>query len=276
VLLNRTTRGVTATEAGEEFYERASRILSELAQAREAAAHQRGKVAGSLRLSAPFTFGVKYVAPVLAELGRDNPNLEIDATCTERRVDLLAEKFDAVIRIGNLEDSSMVSRRISTIQIGAVASPSYLARKGLPITPEELDNHDCLIYTGSSGRPAWRFIDGSNVHTVHPIGRFRADSGAALVAAAEQGVGITVLPHFMLDDAIVSGRLVPLLTNYSLPEQGLFVLRSAGGFVAPKLRAFKTLCAVISKESRLGRRASERRPNGRRCLSTNNEFVGYV
>jgi DNA-binding transcriptional LysR family regulator len=155
-LLSRTTRGVSATEAGLEFKARGERILSELAEAREAVAQQSEGVAGRLRLAMPLAFGIHHVAPVLAELARRNPRLELDVEASDRHVDLIGERFDAAIRIGALKDSSLIARRIAPVNVAVLGSPNYFARRGRPETPLDLARHECLIYSGTSV-PDWRF-----------------------------------------------------------------------------------------------------------------------
>src|SRR5262245_47919833 len=147
-LISRTTRGISATEAGLEFKQRSERILAELDEAREAVALHAGEVVGRLRLSAPLAFGVRHVAPVLADLAKQHPRLEIDVSYSDRLVDLVGERFDAAIRIGTLRDSSLIARRIAPLRVVVVASPDYVARRGRPARPEDLMAHECLIYTG--------------------------------------------------------------------------------------------------------------------------------
>src|SRR5262245_1426204 len=179
-LLSRTTRGISPTEAGLEFKLRSERILAEFDEAREAVAQQAGEVAGRLRLSAPLAFGVRHIAPVLADLAKRHPRLELDVSYSDRLVDLIAERFDAAIRIGLLRDSSLVARRIAPARSVVVASPDYLARKGRPAAPGDLTAHDCLIYTGGIGAD-WQFCSGKRTVSVRPNGRLRSDSGEALV-----------------------------------------------------------------------------------------------
>ena len=138
-LLSRTTRGIAATEAGLEFKARGERILADLAEARDAVAQQSGGVVGRLRLSMPLTFGNRHVAPILGELARRHPGLELDVEASDRYVDLIGERFDAAIRIGTLKDSSLIARRIAPIHGVILASPAYLAARGRPATPARIE-----------------------------------------------------------------------------------------------------------------------------------------
>jgi DNA-binding transcriptional LysR family regulator len=234
-LLSRTTRGISPTEAGLEFKARSERILSELEEAREAIARQAGGVAGRLRLSAPLSFGVRHVAPVLAEIAQRHPRLEMDASYSDRLVDLIGERFDAAIRIGTLQDSTLVARRIAPVRAVLVASSDYLAQRGRPSTPSDLASHDCLIYTGRTV-PEWQFRAGKRSISFRPEGRLRSDSGEAILQWAIAGLGIAEGPSFLVSDAIESGALEALLTHYARPEHAIYVVRPPGSYVPGKVR----------------------------------------
>jgi DNA-binding transcriptional LysR family regulator len=235
-LLSRTTRGISPTEAGLEFKARGERILADLEEARDAVAHHEGEVVGQLRISVPLSFGLRHVAPVLTSLAIRHPKLGIEAAYSDRFVDLVAERFDAAIRLGTLKDSSLIARRIAPIRAIMVASADYLARKGHPATPEDLTNHECLIYSGASEREQWRFRVGRRWISVKPVGRFRSDNGEALLGAALAGLGITALPTFLVSTALEAGTLQQILPDYPMPEGGLYVVRPPGMHVPSKVR----------------------------------------
>lgn len=234
-LLSRSTRGIIPTEAGIEFKVRCERILAELDEARDAVAQQGGSVRGRLRLSAPLSFGVRHLAPVLADLARRHPALELDVSYTDRVVDLIGERFDAAVRIGSLRDSSLVVRRIAPVHAVLVASPDYLARHGRPGTPEDLAAHECLIYTASVV-PEWQFQSGKRRMSIRPEGRLRSDSGEAILQWAVAGLGIADAPSFLVSDAIESGALEPLLLDYPQPEFGIHIVRPPGAYVPGNVR----------------------------------------
>ncbi len=234
-LLSRSTRGIIPTEAGIEFKSRCDRILAELNEARDAVAQQGRSVRGRLRLSAPLAFGVRHLAPVLADLASAHPDLEIDVSYTDRVVDLIGERFDAAVRIGSLRDSSLVVRKIAPVHAVLVASPGYLARHGRPRTPQDLVGHECLIYTGSLV-PEWQFLSGKRRFAIRPEGRLRSDSGEAILQWAIAGIGIADSPSFLVSDAIESGALEPLLLSYPRPEYGIHVVRPPGSHVPGKVR----------------------------------------
>jgi DNA-binding transcriptional LysR family regulator len=234
-LLSRTTRGVAPTEAGIEFKARGERILADLVEAREAVAQQAGGVAGRLRLSMPLGFGIRHVAPVLAELAARHPRLELDVEATDRRVDLIGERFDAAIRLGTLKDSSLVARKIAPIYTSVLASPDFMARHGSPASPLELGQYECLVHSGAT-TPDWTFRINRRWVPVRPNGRLRSDSGETLMQWAIAGHGIVALPNFMASEAIQSGKLVHVLREYPMPEQGFFVVRPPGAYVPGKVR----------------------------------------
>lgn len=242
-LLSRTTRGVSPTEAGVEFKARGERILADLVEARESVAQQAGGVTGRLRLSMPLSFGVRHVAPVLGELARRHPKLELDVEASDRHVDLIAERFDAAIRIGSLKDSSLVARRIAPIITAVVGSPDYFARHGRPESPLDLTTkHECLLYTGTAS-PDWSFRVGKRWVSVRPSGRLRSDSGETLMQWATAGLGLAVVPTFIASEAIRSGALEHILWQYPMPEHGLYVVRPPGAYVPGKVRVLIDLLA---------------------------------
>ena len=237
-LIHRTTRGLSATEAGEDFKTRAERILADLDEAVDAVARQQGEIAGRLRVALPLSFGIRHGAPLLAELARAHPRLEIEAAYSDRFVDLVAERFDCALRVGRLTDSSLIARRIAPIHSVLVASPAYLAAAGTPATPEDLAGHEGLIYTGGSERDVWHLRTGRRTVSVRPKARFQADSGDALLTAAIAGLGIAPIPRFLASDAIESGQVVPILTDCALPEAALHAVRPPGPHVPARVRLF--------------------------------------
>ncbi len=237
-LLSRTTRGVAVTEAGVEFKAHAERVLAELDAARDALAQRGDEIVGSLRVAAPLSFGMSHLAPVLAELAARHPKLQIDASYSDRFVDLIGERYDVAVRVGRLEDSSLVARKIAPIKVALVASPAYLAAHGSPQRPEDLGGCEALM----QGSEVWRFQDGRKTITLRPEGRFKADNGQALLAAAGAGLGVAMLPTFLAGPAIERGEVVPLLLDFPMPEAGLYVVRPPpAGHMPGKVRALTEL-----------------------------------
>jgi DNA-binding transcriptional LysR family regulator len=235
-LVARTTRGAGLTEAGMSFRDRAAHISAEMAAAREEFASS-GELRGRFRIAAPLSLGPEYIAPILAELARRHQRLQLHSAYTDRIVDLVAEGFDAAIRVGYLTDSNLVARRIGPVGGKVVASPDYIEQHGAPSSLEELLEHQALM----QGTETWRFIDGSKTVSVRPQGRFKADNGVALVAAAVAGLGIAYVPNLLIDEYVASGALVEVMTRYRVPDGGLFLIRPPGAQPSRKLRALTDL-----------------------------------
>lgn len=234
-LLSRTTRGIAPTDVGLDFKARSERILAEYEEALEAASQEGGAVIGRLRLSAPVSFGVRHIAPILGDLLRHHPRLELDISYSDRFEDLIAERYDLAIRIGALQDSSLIARKIAPARAVLVASPDYISRHGRPETPHDLPVHECLLYSASTVSE-WQFRAGRRLIAIRPRGRLRADSGDAILQWAEAGLGIANLPTFLAADALERGTVEPLLLDYPSPEFGIFVVRPPGVNVSGKVR----------------------------------------
>ena len=230
-LLARTTRGAAITEAGATFREYAARAIAEIDTAKEAIL-PAGDLRGRLRVSVPLSFGPTHFAPVLAEMAQRHPNLHIHASYTDRHVDLISEGFDCAIRVGKLHDSSLIARRIGPLRAMYVAAPAYLASHGSPDTPDELLAHQAVM----QGTETWFALDGDTIVTMKPKGRFKADNGVALVAAALAGIGIAVLPANLIQSHLDSGALVEVMPRYPVPVYGIHVVRPPGQHPLRKIR----------------------------------------
>jgi DNA-binding transcriptional LysR family regulator len=230
-LVSRTTRGAALTEAGVMFREHASRIGIELEMARETIL-PTGELRGQLRVAMPLSFGPTHFAPVLAELAHRNPKLQVHAAYSDRFVDLIAEGFDCAIRVGALQDSNLIAKRIGPVSGKFVASPSYIAAHGSPETPDELLGHQALM----QGTEQWQLMDGDQVLNIQPQGRFKADNGVALTAAAVAGLGIGRLPDCLTHPHILSGALVPVMTRFPPPLVGAYVIRPPGQHLSQKVK----------------------------------------
>lgn len=235
-LLTRSTRGAALTEAGATFRDYAARICAEIDVARETIL-PAGELRGRLRIAVPLTFGPTHFAPMLAEMARRHPHLHVQTCYSDRFVDLIAEGFDCAIRVGYLEDSNLVARSVGRVYGKLVASPGYIDAHGSPETPEELGDHEALM----QGTEAWQLMDGDRVVTVRPHGRFKADNGPALVAAAVAGLGIAYLPDWLTHEHVVVGSLVPIMKRYPPPPAGAYVVRPPGLHPARKIRVLTEL-----------------------------------
>lgn len=230
-LLARTTRGAALTEAGTTFRDYAARVCAEIDVAMETIL-PAGDLRGRLRIAAPLSFGPTHFAPVLADMARRHPQLHIHTCYSDRFVDLIAEGYDCAIRVGYLRDSDLLARRVGPLYGKLVASPDYIKAHGSPETPEELVAHEALM----QGTEAWQLMDGDKIITVRPQGRFKADNGTALVAAATAGLGIAYLPDGLTDEHVASGALVPVMAHYPPPPAGIYVIRPPGQHPARKVR----------------------------------------
>ncbi|MGR9242268.1 LysR family transcriptional regulator (plasmid) [Rhizobium leguminosarum] len=230
-LLARSTRGASLTEAGATFRDYAARVSAEIDLARDTIL-PAGELSGRLRVAAPLSFGPTHFASVLAEMASRHPQLQIQTSYSDRFVDMIAEGFDCAIRVGTLQDSNLIARRVGPLHGKYVASPAYIKAHGSPETPEELVTHQALM----QGMETWQVVDGDKILTIRPQGRFKADNGAALVVAAAAGLGIAVLPDGLTQGYINSGALVTVMKNHPPPPAGIYVVRPPGQHPSRKVR----------------------------------------
>lgn len=235
-LLARSTRGAALTEAGSTFRDYAAKVCIDIDTAMETIL-PAGELRGRLRIAVPLSFGPTHFAPMLAEMAKRHPQLHIQTCYSDRFVDLIAEGFDCAIRVGYLEDSNLIARSVGPIHGKLVASPDYISEHGSPETPDELGAHEALM----QGTEAWQLMDGDRIITVRPQGRFKADNGTALVAAAVAGLGIAYVPDWLTHEYIAAGALVPVMTRYPPPPAGAYVIRPPGQHPARKIRVLTEL-----------------------------------
>jgi DNA-binding transcriptional LysR family regulator len=241
-LFHRTSRKLTLTESGKGLAEYAARILAEAQAAEEAARDAATAPSGLVRLTAPMTLGLLRVAPLVAEFLTANPGIEIDLHLTDGKVDIVAEGFDVALRIADLPDSSLRARRLGPIAMHIVASPAYLALHGRPTHPAQLGERPCFAYTNVTG--PWRFHgpEGGEA-ALRPAGPLRANSGDALLPALRAGLGIGVLPDFIVGPDLASGTLEPILTNWSMAPIALHLLTPPSNLRPARVEALITFLA---------------------------------
>ena len=238
-LVARTTRKISLTEAGERVLRRAQRMVEERDAAREEAGEAQASPRGRLKISAPLSFGVTYLSPLVGAFLALYPDITLELSLEDRAVDLIGEGFDAALRIRALEDSSLTARQIAPIAIDTLASPAYLAARGAPRRPEDLALHACLHYTHQATPAVWRFEGpGGEAVQVRGGGQFSANNGDLLVAAAVAGHGVINVPRFLTHTHIASGRLTPILTEWRSPPLALHLLSAPGRAAPRKLRVF--------------------------------------
>jgi len=238
-LVARTTRKTSLTETGERVLRRAQRMVEERDAAREEAGEARAAPRGRLKISAPVSFGVAYLSPLVGPFMAAYPDITLELSLEDRAVDLIGEGFDAALRIRALEDSSLTARQIAPITIDTLASPVYLRARGTPRRPEDLALHACLHYTQQASPLVWRYTgpDGERVQ-VRGAGPFSANNGDLLVAAAVAGLGVINVPRFLTHGHIAAGRLTPILTDWTSPPLALHFLSPPGRAMPRKLRVF--------------------------------------
>lgn len=238
-LLVRTTRKVAPTEAGRDYYERCVRILDDVEEAELALTALNTAPRGRLRVNAPMSFGLLHLAPLVASFHARCPDVRLDLSLNDRRVDLVQEGFDVGLRIRTrLEDSSLVARRICAIRTAVVAAPAYLERHGAPTAPQDLTGHVLLAYSLNEDPDLWRFRRGAETAEVEIVPTILANSGVALRAPVLAGVGLTLTPTFIVGDELRAGRLRRVLTDWECPAYSLFALYPPSRHLAPKVRAF--------------------------------------
>ncbi|QQQ49167.1 LysR family transcriptional regulator [Pseudomonas syringae] len=211
-LLNRSTRRLDVTPLGQSYYESALRLLAELEQVEQGITGQNNEPRGTLRVSAPLSFAVTHLASLLPVFLQRYREVAVEVDLSDRPVDVISEGYDLVLRIGVLEDSSLIARRIASIDRVYCASPAYLAERGTPQKPEDLHTHDCLPY-GHSRQAQWRFQGQDKPLTLNVGGRMRANNGELLRESAIAGLGITYLPTFIVGAALREGSLVRVLDD---------------------------------------------------------------
>ena len=236
-LLHRTTRKLTLTESGAIYHEVCAEGLELVARAQDDLAALQATPRGRLRVTFPTNLGLIWLAGWLADFGLENPQLHLEVVYLDRAVDLVGEGFDVAIRAGILPDSSLIGRRLTSACRVVVASPAYLAGAGTPMSPEELADHDCLLYSNNASPSKWRLGAGEDMRVVKVSGRMTANNGAGLVAAAIRGLGLAYLPDFHVGQALAAGELVRVLPAWG-SSTPIHVLYPSGRHLPTKTRAF--------------------------------------
>lgn len=244
-LLQRTTRKIVPTEAGLIYYQHCHPILTELDEADASISNLSSSLQGNLTVSVPMDFGLRFIAPNLPRFVQTNPNLHIEIEYSDRRVDLVAEGYDAALRIGYLQDSSLVARKIATSSLHFVASPDYLEKHGTPQHPEDLEHHDCLLYKALGNQIYWEFAQKNGIQRIKMRSKLVCNNGLTLTQLAKAGLGIINSPHFLIDKELRSGELIEVLTEYRQQKLDLHVIYPHRRHLAAKVKAFaEFLCSL--------------------------------
>ncbi|EWH11670.1 LysR family transcriptional regulator [Catenovulum agarivorans DS-2] len=238
-LFNRTTRRISLTSAGQQYYAHAIQMLGMYQQMLDDVRIGQSNPSGKLRISAPHTFADVKLSPVLGEFLARYPDLSVDLIASNRAVDMVEEGIDARIRVGSVQDSSLIAKRINTCHLVVCASPWYLNQFGEPAAPEKLVEHACLVDKNLSIANQWPFTDSAGQKTIVQVNaRFSSNSPKALAEMAAAGNGIALVTQNVTDEYIIAGKLVRLFSNYVIDEFNLYVLYPHRKYVPLKLRCF--------------------------------------
>ena len=236
-LLNRTTRDVSLTDTGQAYLERSRELLEDF-DALETSVRDLSGPSGTLKISAPVSFGRNQLTPALLEFASGCNAVSLDVSFTDRVVNLVEEGFDVAVRIGHLTDSSLVARRLAAVRMVTCASPEYLARAGTPMALEDLADHEAILDTNVRDATTWRFGPHNDVREVRVRGRLRFNGAESCVAAAVAGFGITRSPAFAAAEELRAGRIVPILCNFEPELIHVYAVYPHARHLAAKVRAF--------------------------------------
>ncbi|EUB86524.1 LysR family transcriptional regulator [Pseudomonas sp. GM30] len=243
-LLQRTTRRQRLTEFGSVYYQRCLDVLGLVADSERLAEQALDEPRGLLRITAPLTFGVERLAPALSEFSLQYPQVKMDVVLTNRRPDLLESGLDVAFRLGHFEQSNLIARPLIDYTLTVCASPAYVARRGMPITPQDLQQHDCLSFAYPAGddwqsvEKRWRLSGPDGEILVDVSGPMLMNTSAGLHQAARTGMGIVMLPDALVEQDLCDGKLVTVIPDYQPPSRPLHLLYAPDRYRLPKLRRF--------------------------------------
>jgi DNA-binding transcriptional LysR family regulator len=235
-LIHRTTRKLGLTDAGRIYYQHGARIVAEMEEADEAVGRMQAAPRGLLRVTAPLGFDM--LGPIVAELLRHNPEVQVELVCTDRRVDLVEEGFDVAIRAGALGDSSLVARSLGVLKRVLVAAPGYCKRRGTPRQPADLARHACLVFGAGVAPDVWTLKAGTDEAVVRVVPRLTVNDFEIMHDAARAALGIAAMPEFLCADDLAAGRLRRVLPEWSSADAPLHALYPTARHLSPKVAAF--------------------------------------
>ena len=244
LLVNRTTRRLSLTEAGHSFYERCVEAVADIDEAMRCAGDSAAKPHGTLRVNSAHAFGRLYLAPALGDFLAEHPEVRVDLTLNDRLVDIVEEGFDLAIRIGQLNESSLVARRLASTELVVCGAPGYLQRRGFPRAPADLAGHDCLTYAYATEPGVWSFRREGETARIKVSGGLHANDGETLLEAALAERGLIELPTFLAGAALARGDLVPLLTDWETERFGVYAVYPSRRHLSAKVRSFVDFLAA--------------------------------
>ncbi|WP_249414895.1 MULTISPECIES: LysR substrate-binding domain-containing protein [Enterobacteriaceae] len=231
-LLYRTTRQIRLTEVGEVYYHYARKVMDDLLEAERAIIEMEGKQIGKLRITAPVYYGERFVAPLVNDFLLRYPQIELELNLTNQTIDLVEEGYDLAIRLGTLDSSSMMCRKLASRTQYLCASPAYLAAHGTPQTLADLAKHHCL----NAILDHWRFIDNGRLRNIRTGALWSCNSCLVAKDAALKGLGIIQVPDYYVQDELDKGLLVSLLEEYRLPDDGIWAVYPHNRHLSPKVK----------------------------------------
>lgn len=248
-LIERTTRAQRLTELGESFFAQAEAVLEAVAELDDLTRTEPGKLSGRIRASGPATLGVSRLAAIVARFCAENPAITLELSLNDRRADLIAEGYDLAIRVGELQASTMIARRVGTYHFMCVAAPDYVTEHGLPTTPAELAGHRCILNLNMSPRGRWPFIGPGGASVIAEVeGGLQIDNGEAQLVAALNGAGIVYLPRDLVAEHVTTGRLVELLPHWGTMTLPIHLVYPSRRLVPRRLSAFMEAIATGLKD----------------------------
>lgn len=238
-LLNRTTRRISLTEPGRAYHERCLQLLADIAEVEHSAQAGRARAHGTLRVTCSVNFGLHHIAPLLGPFQKKHPDVRLDISLSDRMVDIVEEGFDLALRIGESRSTSVIARKLGESRMVCCAAPAYLKKYGTPATPQQLTEHNCLLYEYLNPRNEWRFVDaGEREHKVRVFGTTQTNNGDLLASVAAQGLGICCEPDFIVAPHVAAGRLKQVLTAYTAPVSSIYAVYPSRRHLSAKVRAF--------------------------------------
>ena len=238
-LFHRSTRGVTPTEVGTAYYDKAKAIARQLEEADSLAALMQSRVQGSLRISTSVAFGRRVLTPLVLRFMQQHPGLQIDLSFDDRYVNLVEQGIDVAIRMGRLADSTLGASYLAVNPWLMAAAPSYLAARGAPQRPEDLEAHDCIVYSSVQGDARWHVDRPGGATAMVPVqGPLRSNNLSAVLAACRDGLGLAILPGYVAREALADGSIVPVMTDHALPSQEVHAVYPSPRLVPRKVTGF--------------------------------------
>ena len=240
-LLQRSTRVVRTTDDGQALYERMRPLVDDMQAGLERISSRSGSLTGRLRITVPLSFGTMYLAPIVAGFAKANPDLDLVLDLEDRFVDLVREGYDVAVRIGNLQDSSLIARKLADEPRFVVSSPGYAAEHGLPKDIADLAHHLCLDYAHVQNRQLWQFepgTEGGQERSVALTSRILVNNGDIMRELAIAGLGLILAPRFLVRQALADGRLIVVMPHVRPKPFAIYVIYPPAGTLSPKVRAF--------------------------------------